>query len=153
VQLEADSNCGARFFVREQWTGDRVEGREEAMIQNFKDLMVWQRAKKFAIEVYKATKSFPRAEQFGLASQVRRAAISIPSNIAEGYARQYTGEFIQFLYMALGSAAELETQLIISEELRYMKEEELKGMLGILKEIQKMLNGLINSLREKAEAQ
>lgn len=119
-------------------------------IRDFKDLVIWQRAKELAILVYQVTKDFPKAEQFGMMSQIRRAAVSIPSNVAEGYARQHTGEFIQFLYTALGSAAELETQLIISRDLGYLKVEGFNKALGMLKEIQKMLNGLMNSLRARA---
>lgn len=110
-------------------------------IKDFKDLIVWQKAKELAIVIYKTIKDFPRNEQFGLTSQIKRAVISIPSNIAEGYARQHTGEFIQFVYIAMGSAAELETQIIISKELCYLKEEAFNKIISDLKEIQRMLKG------------
>jgi len=126
-----------------------IEKAEYVKVQDFKDLIVWQRGKELAVIIYKLTRNYPQAEQYGLTSQLRRAAISIPSNIAEGYARQHTGEFIQFLYTALGSAAELETQLIISEELGYLKLGEFSKAIDVLKENQKMLNGLINSLKTK----
>ena len=118
-------------------------------VQDFKDLVVWQKAKELAIEIYRITTDFPRSEQFGLISQIRRAVVSIPSNIAEGYARQHTREFMQFLFVALSSAAELETQLIISKGLGYTKAESFDKVIDRLKEIQRMLNGLINSLRAK----
>jgi len=118
-------------------------------VQDFKDLIVWQRAKELTVMIYKLTKEFPKAEQYGLTSQIRRAAVSIVSNVSEGYARQHTGEFIQFLYIAMSSSAELETQLIIAEELEYLRPEEHDKILSVLKEIQKMLNGLINSLKSR----
>ena len=118
-------------------------------IQDFKELIVWQKAKELSVLVYKLTKDFPRTEQYGLISQIRRAAVSIPSNIAEGYGRQHIGEYVQFLYVALGSASELETQLIISGELGYTKDDQYCIAMNMLKEIQKMLNGLINSLKDK----
>ena len=119
-------------------------------IQDFKDLVVWQKAKRLAVLLYRVTKKFPRNEQFGLISQLQRAVISVPSNIAEGHSRQHTKEFIQFLYVALGSAAELETQLAIAQELGYLAFDDYNGIIDNIKEIQKMLNGLINSLKRKS---
>ena len=79
------------------------------MLKNYKELQVWQKAYQFCLEIYKVTKTFPNEEKYGLTSQIRRAAISIPSNIAEGYGRKSSGEYIQFLYVAYGSNCELET--------------------------------------------
>ncbi|MGB9613530.1 MAG: four helix bundle protein [Candidatus Margulisiibacteriota bacterium] len=118
-------------------------------IRDYKDLVVWQKAYELCVEVYKATRDFPRSELYGMVLQLRRAAVSIPSNLAEGHTRQHTGEFIQFIYTALGSSSELETHLMISLELKYLKENEFENLSKRLIEIRKMLNGLINSLREK----
>jgi four helix bundle protein len=79
------------------------------MLKNYKELQVWQKAYQFCLEIYKVTKTFPIGEKYGLTSQIRRAAISVPSNIAEGYGRKSSGEYIQFLYVAYGSNCELET--------------------------------------------
>jgi four helix bundle protein len=88
-----------------------------ATVKSFKDLIVWQRSIDLTMEIYRLTRGFPREEMFGLTSQLRRAAISIASNIAEGQSRGTTGEFIQFLGIARGSNAEIDTQLIIASEL------------------------------------
>ena len=99
------------------------------------------------VEAYKFTRNFPKEELYGLTSQIRRSVISIPSNISEGAARNSEKEFIKFLYISLGSSAELETQIMIAERLGY-----LKGIESILNEIlsiKKMLNGLISSLRKR----
>ena len=118
-------------------------------VQDFKDMIVWQRAKELTMLVYEGTRQYPKAEQFGLTSQVRRAAVSIVSNIAEGYARQHTREYIQSLYTSLGSAAELETQMIVSFGLGYLKGETFTNIMDKVKEVQKMLNGLIRSLEPR----
>ena len=115
-------------------------------IKTHKDLDVWKESMTLAKEVYKLTKSFPQEETYGLASQMKRAAVSIPSNIAEGAARNSSKEFIQFLYMSLGSLAELETQLLLSRELGFLKNEELNGSV---EQIRRMLLGLIKYLRGK----
>ncbi len=104
-----------------------------------KDLIVWQRAMDFVEEVYKLTDTMPTAELYGLTGQIRRSVVSIPSNIAEGAARNHDKEFIQFLYVALGSIAELETQLLLAERLRFV----VKAPLDSLNEIKKLLLGLI----------
>ena len=115
-------------------------------IKTHKDLDVWKESMTLAKEVYKLTKSFPQEETYGLASQMKRAAVSIPSNIAEGAARNSSKEFIQFLYMSLGSLAELETQLLLSRELGFLKNEELNGSV---EQIRRMLLGLIKYMRGK----
>ena len=92
------------------------------------------------------TKSFPRAELYGLVSQMRRAAISIPSNIAEGYRRQYIGEYLQFLSIAFGSLAELETQILLSKDLGYLNEQKFRMLEDLQQEISKMLFSLMKSL-------
>ena len=115
-------------------------------IKTHKDLDVWKESMTLAKEVYRLTKHFPKEETFGLASQMRRAAVSIPSNIAEGAARNSDKEFIQFLHVSLGSLAELETQLLLSRELGFPKDEELSGSV---EQIRRMLLGLIKYLRGK----
>lgn len=114
-------------------------------IRDHKDLQVWQRAMKLVVSVYTALAAFPSSEKFGLSDQIKRSAVSIPSNIAEGSARKTTKEFIQFLHIALGSAAELETQLLIASELGFAKS--LNEQLEELTILRKQLNALVSSLK------
>jgi len=115
-------------------------------IKTHKDLNVWKEALTLAKEIYSLTANFPKEETYGLVSQIRRAAISIPSNIAEGAARNSSKEFIQFLYVSLGSLAELETQLLLSRDLGFLENEEIDGSI---ERIRKMLLGLIKHLKRK----
>ena len=117
------------------------------MVTCYKDLIVWQKSMQLALEVYRVTKAFPREEMYGLTSQVRRAAVSIPSNIAEGQARKSTKEFRQFLSIARGSLAEVETQLLIGLHLGYLSDEDIKPIMGLQEEANRMLNSLINKLQ------
>jgi len=119
-------------------------------MKTHKDLDVWNKAMDFVIFLYKKTKDFPKDELYSLTNQMRRAAVSIPSNIAEGASRQSTKEYIQFLYIARGSASELETQLILSKELTYITEEDFTILNQNLVDIAKMLTGLINYLKNKS---
>ena len=112
-----------------------------------KDLDVWKKSIELVTTVYKITKIFPKEEQYGLTNQIRRSAISISSNIAEGAARNSNKEFIQFLYIALGSASELETQIIISQNLNYL--EDNSKIIDIIVEIKQMLIGLIKYRKGK----
>ena len=114
--------------------------------QNYKDLIVWQKGIALAKTIYQLTSKFPAEEKFGLVAQMRRAAVSIPSNIAEGQARHTTGEFIQFISHAEGSTAELETQLILSIELAFAAQDNAKAPFILLDEIRRMLNGLRREL-------
>src|SRR3954451_19923586 len=114
--------------------------------QSYKDLVVWQKAIAVVKSVYSLTQNFPAEEKFGLVSQMRRAAVSIPSNIAEGQARHTTGEFIQFISHAEGSAAELDTQLILCQELAFSSSQQTKPLFELLDEIRRMLNGLRRKL-------
>lgn len=111
-----------------------------------KDLIVWQKAMNFVLAIYKATKLFPNDEVFGLTSQMRRAAVSIPSNIAEGFGRLHLREREDFLSISLGSACELETQLILSKDLGYISLDEVEQLMIDIQSIIKMLTGLIKSL-------
>jgi len=113
-----------------------------------KKLDVWRKSIDLVQIIYDLTKSFPRDEIYGLAKQMRRAAISIPSNIGEGAARQTKREFVQFLHMAQGSLSELDTHLEISKRLNYLKEENLQLISSLMNEIDKMITGLIKSLKK-----
>ncbi len=116
------------------------------MMKTHKDLDIWIKSIDFVTRIYSITKQFPKEELYGLTNQIRRAAISIPSNIAEGAARNHKKEFIQHLYFALSSGAEVETQLIISKNLDYIDSEVLSNLLNDLTLIQKMTQGLIKSI-------
>lgn len=115
-------------------------------MSSFRDLIVWQKGYKLSLLIYSLTKTFPKEELFGMTSQIRRCAISIPSNIAEGHARKSKKEFAQFLYIAFGSGAELETQLQLSFDLNYIKESDYRKTLSLLLEVMKMLNTLITKV-------
>jgi four helix bundle protein len=117
-----------------------------------KKLDVWTSALDFAQQIYKITEQFPAKEQFGIASQIRRATVSIPSNIAEGAARQTKKEFIQFLYIAKGSLSEVDTQMEIAKGLQYLSQPDWATLNGKLERIDRMLSGLIRSLRTKGAA-
>jgi four helix bundle protein len=110
--------------------------------RSYKDLVVWQKGIALAKLVYQLTKNFPSEEKFGLVAQMRRAAVSIPSNIAEGQARHTTGEFIQFISHAEGSVAELDTQLILSIELKFCRDVGAEAAFELIAELRRMLNVL-----------
>jgi four helix bundle protein len=114
--------------------------------RSYRDLEVWKLSIEFVKKVYQVTHNFPAAEKFGLINQIRRAAVSIPSNIAEGQGRNSTKEFKQFLAISLGSLAELETQLIIAKEIEYLTQDELDALLSPLDRIRKMIKGLSKGL-------
>ena len=117
--------------------------------QNYKDLIVWQKAIELAKIIYQLTASFPQEERFGLIAQMRRAAVSIPSNIAEGQARRTTPEFIQFVSHAEGSAAELDTQIILAVELGFGRKTDALPIYELNDEIRRMLNALRRKLGER----
>jgi four helix bundle protein len=114
----------------------------------FRDLLAWQRAYGLALDVYRATGTFPRDELFGLTSQMRRAAVSVPANIAEGYERRTQGEYSQFLRIARGSLGELETYLKLSLDLGYIDQSKAKAMSDQRAEVGRLLNGLLRSLAD-----
>lgn len=116
------------------------------LVKSYKDLIVWQKAMDLVEMVYQVTKGFPKEELYGLTNQLRRAAVSVPSNIAEGQARRSTAEFRNFLSIARGSLAEVETQLLIAERLGYTPSDALNNILKIQVEINKMTNTLISKL-------
>ena len=119
------------------------------MVKNYKDLLVWQKAMDLTVEVYRLVKFLPREETYALSDQMRRAVVSIPSNIAEGHGRNSTKEYIKFLSVARGSQTELETQLQICVRLKYLSEDEALLALNLCDELNKMLNALMNSLRAR----
>lgn len=118
-------------------------------INNYKDLLVWQKAMNLVVEVYKTTKMLPKEEAFGISDQMRRAAVSIPSNIAEGYGRQTPKSYAQFLTVARGSAYELETQLLLCQKIHHISSEITKTLIATISEITKMLTSLINKLHQQ----
>ena len=118
----------------------------EQPIQSYKDLLVWQRGMDLVETVYVLARKLPASEQWGLTSQMRRAAISVPSNIAEGYGRNATGEYRHHLSIARASLLELETQVLLCERLEYLVETEIKPVLKEINDISKMLASLIAKL-------
>ena len=117
------------------------------MIESYRDLKVWQSARQLVKDVYCVTREFPSDERFGLTNQMRRAAVSIPSNIAEGHARRSRQEFLRFLSYALGSAAELDTQILLSGDLDYITVEVKDRLTNHLAEVGRMLRGLEKALQ------
>ncbi len=116
-------------------------------IKSYKDLIVWQKSITLVSHIYRISKKFPPEEWYGLASQMQRAAVSVPSNIAEGRGRRSKKDFIQFLYFALGSLAELDTQLIIAEDLFYAQKADYNEAGRLILEIRMMLSKLLSSLK------
>ena len=117
-------------------------------MNQYKNLKVWQKSFDLVVEVYKKTNKFPDKEKFGLTNQINRCAVSIASNIAEGAGRNSPKEFNNFLGITLGSSCELETQLLISNKLGYLTEEELTELISPIEEIQKMIVGLQKNIRQ-----
>lgn len=120
--------------------------KEKRKATHFKDLVVWQKAMELAKRVYQLTASFPADERFGLVSQMRRAAVSVPSNIAEGQARQSTREFLLFLSHAMGSLAELETQTLLSEQLGHCNPQDAADVHQLIADVSRLLRALRRSL-------
>ncbi len=115
-------------------------------IRTFRDLVVWQKAMALVTEIYRHTKSFPKDETYGLISQIRRSAVSIPSNIAEGFGRYATNDYVRFLRISMGSLFELETQIEISRNLGYLSKDEFGTLDSNCREVERMLSSLIRSL-------
>jgi four helix bundle protein len=136
-----------------QGTGNRKQGiaslaKERNLGESFKDLVAWQRAIQLTVAIYKLTALFPASEQFGLSSQLRRAAVSVASNIAEGYGRSTTGEYVLFLGHARGSNYEVETQLVISKALGFGSEESRELAKSLSGEVSRMPVAMISKLRK-----
>lgn len=119
-------------------------------LQSFKDLTVWKKSYELSLKTYKLSSYFPNHETYGLSSQMRRASVSVLSNISEGYARKGRGEYIQFLHIAYGSLAELETQLLLSHDLRYISRADIEPILSLRDETAAMLFTLIQKLISKS---
>ena len=122
-----------------------------AKIRSFRDLLVWQKAMKLVERAYAVSKNFPTDERYALTSQLKRASVSVPSNIAEGYGRNSTIDYIRFLQIALGSLYELDTQLELAARLGYASEDVTKDTLELCAEMEKMLIALISKLRAKTD--
>jgi len=120
--------------------------KEKVSARNYRELIVWQEAIKIAKAVYQLTGKFPKQETYALADQIRRAAVSVPSNIAEGQARKSPGDFRRFLHISLGSLAEVDTQLVLAQEFGYLSKEDVDSMDEKIQNLRKKLYALINSL-------
>jgi four helix bundle protein len=118
-------------------------------VRSYRDLIGWQKAIDLVTEIYLATQTFPDRERFGLTSQLRRAAVSVPSNVAEGQGRHSTGEFKQFLGHARGSLLEVETQIFIARNLGYLSREQSESSIKRTEEVGRILNGLLGSLKSR----
>ncbi len=128
-----------------------MESGNKGGFKSFRELIVWQKSMQFVTHIYKATETLPKGEQFGLTSQIRRAATSIPCNIAEGFGRQLAGDFGRFLTMARGSLFELQTQIEIALNLRYLTQEAVAQLSAQAIEIERMLNRLIVTVRNSKD--
>ncbi|MGA8602754.1 MAG: four helix bundle protein [Beijerinckiaceae bacterium] len=130
--------------------GSRQSAVEEERIDSYRDLRVWKEAMDLAVQCYEATKAFPREEMFGLITQIRRAASSVPANIAEGYERESTGSYAQFLRTAQGSLKELETHLLLATRVGLMPEAKSESLIQRSDVVGQMLRGLIRSIERSA---
>ena len=120
-------------------------------VKSYKDLVAWQKAMDLVQAIYTITAHFPAVEKFGLISQLRRAAVSIPSNIAEGHGRRTRMDYVHFLDMARGSANEVETQLLIAIRLRFVDNQSVAQVIDLAQEVQRILRGLVNSLNSNSK--
>ncbi len=118
-------------------------------MESYRDLVVWQKGIDLVEEIYRLTRNFPSDERYGMTSQIRRASVSIPANLAEGYSRKHRKEFFHFVCIAFASGAELETHLIIAKRLEFIPAKQYAHTDELLNEVMKMLNGLRKSLEEK----
>ena len=124
--------------------GGRMEEKKPS--RNYRDLVVWQDSIQLAKSIYKISEKFPKHETYALADQIRRAIVSVPSNIAEGQARKAPGDFRRFLHIALGSLAEVDTQLVLAQEFGYLNGNDVDGLFEQIQVLRKKLYALINSL-------
>ena len=118
-------------------------------VKSYQELKIWQNGIELTIQVYKFTENLPPKEKFGLISQMQRASVSVPANIAEGWSRSYTKEFIQFLRISLGSLAELETMIILCQKLNYCEAQDENAIRGRIGELQKMIYATIKTLSSR----
>ena len=122
------------------------------MLKNYKELKVWQKVYRLCLDIYQFSKTFPKEEKFALTSQARRAAVSVPSNIAEGYGRKSTADYVRMLYIAYGSLCELETQILLAGDLDYLPDSTFEHLIKNVSEVERMLKALIRSLENKTSA-
>ena len=118
-------------------------------MSNFRSLMIWQKSITLTTKIYNSTKKFPKEEQFGITSQIRRSAVFIPSNIAEGFGRDSNKEYVRFLNISIGSLFELQTQLEISKNIEYLTEEEYTILYEDSREVERMLVSFISKIKER----
>jgi four helix bundle protein len=118
-------------------------------VKDYRDLIVWQKAMDLVERIYRASGAFPREEIYGLTSQIRRAAVSVPSNVAEGNGRNTTRDYVHFLGMAYGSAKEVETQVLIAERLHYIDSSRSDELVNATTEVARLISGLLNALNRK----
>jgi len=116
-------------------------------LKTYKDLIAWQKSYDLCLDVYKITKTLPQSEQYGLTAQLKRSSLSIPSNIAEGYTRNSKADYLRFLYIGYASLAELETQLLLAKDLKYIEQSIFNKIIEMQKEVQRIMLGLIKSLK------
>jgi|GEM_PF-120065 len=144
---------GAMVLARGRWSvaGDRwaVGEMRKMKVKSYRDLILWQKGMDLVEAVYRVTKAFPREEMHCLSSQIRRAAVSVPSNIAEGQGRNSTREFRNHLSMACGSLQEVETQVLVAQRLEYLDEKGAEAILGLTAEVGRLTNALSSSLLKK----
>ncbi len=119
------------------------------MLRDYRDLLVWQKSYRICLQVYRATRKFPADERYGLTSQMRRAAVSVPSNIAEGYSRSTTGDYLRSLRFAYASNSEMETQAMLARDLEYLKLDEYGKLSEDIREVERMMKALIKSLERR----
>lgn len=122
---------------------------ETSKIKSYRELLIWQKSIQVVTNIYKLTRDFPKEELFGITSKMRRCAISIPSNIAEGFGRNSQGDFKRFLNISLGSTYELQTQIEISQNLEYLNTENYKYLMESCVELEKMMNSLVSKIKAK----
>ena len=129
----------------------RGQGLEDSreMLRNYKELKVWQKSYGLCLEIYRITAGFPKEEKYGLTSQIRRSVVSIPSNIAEGYGRKTTMDYIRMLHISYGSVCELETQVLLAGDLGFIEKDSSHTLNKNIAEIERMLKALIKSLEDK----
>ncbi|MDD3375303.1 MAG: four helix bundle protein [Candidatus Omnitrophica bacterium] len=118
-------------------------------LKTYKDLIAWQKSYNLCLTIYKTTQTFPRTEQYGLTSQMNRSALSVPSNIAEGYTRFGTAEYLRFLSISYASLAELETQLFLARDLNYLKQASFNKIIELHDEVQRIMHKLMSVLKNK----
>jgi four helix bundle protein len=127
----------------------RNKGTRKGKMKTYRDLLVWQKSMALVTEIYRLSKSFPKDETYGLTSQMRRCAVSIPSNMAEGYGRNSTSDYIRFLYIATGSLYELQTHIEIALNLQYLNKTNFDKLYESSREIERMLSSLTKKLNDK----